>query len=48
MDRRIGESIDARVRVTLTDVAGSVLFDGSGLAAGLEIVGNMSLLGVLT
>jgi hypothetical protein len=48
MDRRIGESIDARLRVTLTDLAGSVLFDGSGSAAGLEIVGDMSLLGVLT
>jgi hypothetical protein len=48
MDRRIGESIDARLHVTMTDLSGKVLFNGSGSAAGLEVVGDMSILGVLT
>jgi hypothetical protein len=48
MDRRIGESINARLHVTLTDLSGKVLFNGSGSAAGLEVVGDMSLLGVQT
>jgi tocopherol cyclase len=47
MDRRIGESIDARLRVTLTDGSGRALFNGSGSAAGLEVVGDLSALGVL-
>jgi hypothetical protein len=46
MERRIGESIDARLRVRLEDAAGGVLFEGSGGNAGLEIVGDPSLIGV--
>jgi len=48
MDRRIGESIDARLHVHLTDRDGTVLFDGIGEAAGLEAVGDLSLIGVET
>jgi len=44
MDRRIGESIDARVAVRLKDPAGRVLFEGRGECAGLEIVGDPALL----
>ena len=46
MDRRIGESIDARLRVRLEDLGGHVLFEGTGEAAGLEAVGDLSLIGV--
>jgi hypothetical protein len=46
MERRIRESIDTHINVTLTDLTGSVLFRGSGCAAGLEVVGNISSLGV--
>jgi tocopherol cyclase len=46
MDRRIGESIDARVHVRLAGPRGTVLFEGTGEAAGLEAVGDMRLLGV--
>jgi tocopherol cyclase len=40
MERRISESIDAEVHVKLMDRKGTVLFEGTGLSAGLEIVGN--------
>jgi hypothetical protein len=46
MDRRIAESIDARLSVRLEDDSGRVLFEGSGGSAGLEIVGDPSLIGV--
>lgn len=40
MQRRISESLDARIQVRLTDRDGKVLFEGVGKNAGLEIVGN--------
>jgi tocopherol cyclase len=46
MERRIAESIDARICVRLEDTSGKVLFEGSGSSAGLEIVGDPSLIGV--
>jgi tocopherol cyclase len=48
MERRIAESIDARIRVRLEDLRGRVLFEGAGGNAGLEIVGNPALIGVRT
>ena len=48
MDRRIGESIDARLSVRLEDRGGRVLYEGAGEAAGLEAVGDMPLIGVET
>jgi hypothetical protein len=46
MERRIAESIDARVRVRLEDADGRTLFEGAGANAGLEIVGDPSSIGV--
>jgi tocopherol cyclase len=46
MERRIAESIDARISVRLEDTSGRILFEGSGGSAGLEIVGDPSLIGV--
>jgi len=46
MERRIAESIDARIGMRLEDAGGRVLFEGSGGNAGLEIVGDPSLIGV--
>lgn len=46
MERRIAESIDARIHVRLEDAGGATLFGGSGGNAGLEIVGDPSLIGV--
>jgi tocopherol cyclase len=43
MDRRIGESIDARVRVRL-ERGGVTVLDETGECAGLEVVGDMRLL----
>jgi tocopherol cyclase len=48
MDRRIGESIDARIFTRLADSSGATLFEGVGEAAGLEVVGDLSLIGVAT
>jgi tocopherol cyclase len=48
MARRIAESIDARISVRLEDAAGRNLFEGAGGNAGLEIVGDPSLIGVRT
>ncbi len=48
MDRRIAESIDARLEVRLEDAAGRRLFEGTGGAAGLELVGDLELLAVQT
>ncbi len=46
MERRIAESIDARIHVRLEDLRGRVLFEGTGGNAGLEIVGDLALIGV--
>jgi hypothetical protein len=46
MDRRIGESIDARLSVRLADGDGRTLFEGEGRSAGLEVVGDVASLGV--
>ncbi len=46
MERRIAESIDARISVRLEDTSGRILFEGAGGSAGLEIVGDPSLIGV--
>jgi hypothetical protein len=46
MERRIAESIDARISVRLEDTSGRILFEGAGSSAGLEIVGDPSLIGV--
>jgi hypothetical protein len=46
MERRIAESIDARITVRLEDHDGRVIFESSGGNAGLEIVGDPSLIGV--
>ncbi len=40
MERRISESIDAKISLTLKDAKGKVLFQGTGTEAGLEIVGD--------
>lgn len=48
MDRRIGESIDAKLVVRLEDRGGRVMYEGTGEAAGLEAVGDMPLIGVET
>jgi hypothetical protein len=41
MDRRISESIDARLKLTVTDKKTKVRFQDSTSIAGLEIVGNL-------
>jgi tocopherol cyclase len=40
MDRRIAESIDATIGLTLRDRKGRVIFQGEGSQAGLEVVGD--------
>ncbi len=44
MDRVIHESVNATLFVTLTDKKGDLLFRGSGTHAGLELVGDVSIL----
>jgi tocopherol cyclase len=44
MDRRIGESMDARLAVRLEGRDGSPRFEGIGDCAGLEVVGDVSTL----
>lgn len=44
MERIIHESIDASIRVTLIDKKNRVLFAEQGIHAGLETVGNLSML----
>ena len=44
MQRIIHESIDAHIRIRLDDAMGNTLFTGTGLNAGLELVGNNQLL----
>ena len=41
MDRRISESIDAKLKLTVMDKNAQVIFEDSTSIAGLEIVGNM-------
>ena len=47
MDRRIAESVDAKLKLTVLDEKGNVIFKGSSYIAGLEIVGNMEELGMI-
>ncbi|HUX21281.1 MAG TPA: tocopherol cyclase family protein [Spirochaetia bacterium] len=42
MDRRITESIDAAIEVSLYDRSGSLLFEGTGEVAGLEVAGDIA------
>jgi hypothetical protein len=44
MDRRIGESIDARIALRLEGSDGAVLFEDESECAGLELVGDLSSL----
>jgi len=44
MDRRIPESIDARLKLTIKDKQGITVFNDSTTIAGLEIVGNQNIL----
>lgn len=41
MNRKIAESLDARMKVELMDSSGKIIFSGTGSHAGLEIVGNV-------
>ena len=41
MDRRIAESIDAKLKLTVTDKNANVIFQDTTLIAGLEIVGDI-------
>jgi len=40
MDRRIPESIDATLKITMLDIKGHILFIDSTNIAGLEMVGD--------
>ncbi len=44
MDRVIHECIDSRINITLTNKKNEVIFSGTGINAGLEMVGDTSLL----
>jgi len=44
MDRRIAESIDAQLKLTVTDKKGNVIFEDITSTAGLETVGDLSSL----
>ena len=44
MERRIAESIDAQLKLTVTDKNGTVIFEETTSIAGLETVGNLSTL----
>ena len=44
MDRRISESVDANLQLTVTDKKGNIIFDDSTAIAGLEIVGDINQL----
>lgn len=46
MDRRIAESVDAEISLRVTRKNGTMLFQGNGKTAGLELVGNMKELPV--
>lgn len=40
MDRRISESVDAKLKLTVLDIQGNIIFKDSTAIAGLETVGN--------
>jgi tocopherol cyclase len=42
MDRKIAESLDAKVRIALSDKNGKKVFEGTGSHTGLEIVGDVT------
>ena len=44
MDRRIAESIDAKIKLTVTDKQARVIFEDSTSIAGLELVGDLKKL----
>jgi hypothetical protein len=44
MDRRIPESVDAKLQLSAVDRNGKVIFQDSTSIAGLELVGNQKLL----
>jgi len=44
MDRRIAESIDAKLRLTVTNKKGNIIFKDSTSIAGLETVGNIKMI----
>lgn len=44
MDRRIIETLDARLEIQLETLEGRLIFEGVGLHAGLEAVGDLDLL----
>ena len=44
MDRRIPESIDARLKLTVKDKKGNLIFSGTTNIAGLEMVGDQNIL----
>ncbi|MFP4469719.1 MAG: tocopherol cyclase family protein [Bacteroidales bacterium] len=46
MDRRIAESVDAHIELKVTHNAGEIIFAGTGVHAGLELVGDMDELPV--
>lgn len=46
MDRRISESVDANLKLTVMDKKEHVIFQDSTSIAGLEIVGDVEMLGV--
>jgi hypothetical protein len=41
MDRRIAESISARIEILFCDASGGIIFKGEGVHAGLETVGDL-------
>lgn len=42
MDRNIHEGIDAIVKIRVTSLEGKLIYEGEGVNAGLEMVGNLS------
>ena len=44
MERLIHESIDARIKVSLSGMRGKVFFEGTGIHAGFEMVGDLAIL----
>ncbi len=42
MDRRIAESVDAKINLEICTLSGNEIFSGKGCTAGLELVGDMT------
>lgn len=42
MDRIIHESIDAKIKIRVLNQSGKIIFEGEGVSAGMEMVGNLS------